>query len=124
MKDALKNSVGLALLALLTGCASDEALFAEYERPCPVPGLSVPEPTTVVAIARTTEAPGTRILPAVFFDYRSARLDEVGHSREAVVDAEQTRNRERAKRLARSAVSERLIFSTIRNGTRKRASSR
>lgn len=74
MRLPMIGPLGLALI-LVAGCASDEALFARYERPCPVPGFAVPEPAMVVAVTATEVEPGMRILPAVFFDYRSARLD-------------------------------------------------
>ena len=77
----------IALLATLgTGCASNEALFAEYERPCPV-GMGVPEMVTVVALAGEALPPAEQFVPAVFFDYRSAELDEAGRDTLARVAA-------------------------------------
>jgi len=63
--------------ALTSGCASNEALFTEYERPCPA-GMALPEVVTVVALAGEALLPAERFVPAVFFEYRSAELDATG----------------------------------------------
>ena len=60
------------LVLQFAGCASNEALFAQYERPCP-PARPVPAMALAVALVPGEDAES--IEPAVFFDYRSAELD-------------------------------------------------
>ena len=75
-RESLIRTCTLALLAALAcvGCASDEALFAEYERQCEVPRIIVAPPAMVVAVLNAA-APASPFEPAVYFAYRSADLD-------------------------------------------------
>jgi outer membrane protein OmpA-like peptidoglycan-associated protein len=70
----------LAILLVLqfAGCATDEALFAQYDRPCPVPTVRyVPElaSAVAVAVAEGRERTASFFEPAVFFAHDSAALD-------------------------------------------------
>lgn len=70
----------LIMLALLgTGCATNDALFAQYERPCPTsasrPVPSIAQALVVTGVAETVSADLIGFEPAVFFDLASAELD-------------------------------------------------
>lgn len=66
----------ILLVLQFAGCATDEALFAQYDRPCSAPPVRyVPELASVVAVVEGRQPAAPVVETAVFFAHDSAVLD-------------------------------------------------